>query len=91
MARLRFVERRLVLAAMLAGLPASAAQARPTTATTALVAADEASALVEDRLTTRPVEALSDRTEFSQTFVNPSGTLTLKVSTHVHTAMFRSR
>jgi Concanavalin A-like lectin/glucanases superfamily len=42
-----------------------------------LTAPDEASALAAARAAGRPVEALSDRTEFSQTFANPSGTLTL--------------
>jgi hypothetical protein len=42
-----------------------------------LTAPDEASALASARAAGRPVEAIGDRTEFSQTFANPSGTLTM--------------
>jgi hypothetical protein len=42
-----------------------------------LTAPDAASALAAARAAGHPVEALSARTEFSQTFANPSGTLTL--------------
>jgi hypothetical protein len=45
-----------------------------------LTAPDEAAALAAARADGRPVEALSDRTELSQTFANPSGTLTLRES-----------
>ena len=45
-----------------------------------LTAHDEASALAFARAAGRSVEALSDRTEFSQTFANPTGTLTLNQS-----------
>lgn len=45
-----------------------------------LTAPDEASALAFARAAGRSVEALRDRTEFSQTFANPSGTLTMDES-----------
>jgi hypothetical protein len=45
-----------------------------------LTALDEASALAAARNTGRSVEVLGDRTEFTDTFANPSGTLTLNES-----------
>jgi hypothetical protein len=42
----------------------------------ALTALDEVSALAAARVAGRPVEVLNDRTEFSDTFANPSGTFT---------------
>lgn len=70
----------------LAGLLAAALLIAPLTVPRAqapaglLVAPDEASALAAARAAGHPVEALADRTEFSQTFANPSGTLTLNES-----------
>jgi hypothetical protein len=52
-------------------------QAPARVAAVPLVAPDEASALAAARAGGQSVEALSDRTDFSQTFANPSGTLTL--------------
>jgi hypothetical protein len=45
-----------------------------------LTAPDEASALAAAKAAGHPVEALSDRTEYSQTFANPSGSMTLTES-----------
>jgi hypothetical protein len=78
------LEHRLVVAATLAmvfaGLPAFTGHIRPALASTMLVAADEPSALAMAQSAAQPVEALSDRTEFAQTFVSPDGTMTDNVS-----------
>ena len=84
MARQRIVERRLAVAATLAmvfaGLPALTGHARAAVASTTAIAADEPTALAEAQSSAQPVEALSDRTEFAQTFVNPDGSFTDNVS-----------
>jgi len=67
----------LVLALLAAALTVPRALAL---AQRALAAVDEASALASARAAGRPVEVLGDRTEFAQTFANPSGTLTLNES-----------
>src|SRR5215472_9074994 len=83
MTRLRTVDRRLALAAMLAmllaGLPAFTGHARAALATT-LMASDEPSALAAAQSAQQPVMALSDTTEYAQTFVNPDGSFTDYVS-----------
>ena len=67
----------VLLAAALLAAPIAFPRAQPQAPAGPLTAPDEVSALAEARTDGRPVEALSDRTEFSQTFANPSGTLTL--------------
>jgi hypothetical protein len=69
-----------LLAAALLAAPLAIPHAQTRPAAGPLAAPDEASALAAARDDGRPVEALSDRTELSQTFANPSGTLTLQES-----------
>jgi hypothetical protein len=64
----------------LATTPAISERLQAPAAAGSLVAGDEASALAAARAQGRQVEALSDRSEYSQTFANPSGTLTLQES-----------
>jgi len=60
--------------------PVVPAQQRAGASASVTVAPDEAAALAAARAQGSRVEALSDRTEFSQTFANPSGTMTLEQS-----------
>ena len=78
MARLWIVERRLALAAMLvmvfAGLPTLTGHVRAVLAAT--VAADEVTASADAQASGTQVEALADRTDYSQVFANPDGSFT---------------
>jgi hypothetical protein len=67
-----------VLATLLVAPAVPHPQQRAAGATPATVAPDQRSALAAARAAGRSVEVLADRTESSQTFANPSGTLTLK-------------
>lgn len=67
----------LVAAALLAA-PLAFPRAQAPAAASTVAAPDEAAALAAARASGHRVEALSDRTEFAQTFANPSGTMTLE-------------
>jgi hypothetical protein len=69
-----------LLAAALLAAPLALPHTPPRVSSGPPAAPDEPSALAAARAVGQPVEALSDRTEFSQTFANPSGTLTLNES-----------
>ncbi len=70
----------LVLALLTAPLAPLAFPRAQALAKDVLTAFDEASALASARAVGRPIEVLGDRSAFSQTFANPSGTLTLNES-----------
>jgi hypothetical protein len=67
-------------AALTVSVPPASIQPQAGAGARAVTAPDEASALAAARARGRQVEALADRTAYSQTFANPTGTLTLDES-----------